>query len=56
MSTPNYAVTGTIAHKVGITRSVNMDIANQTTTSFDIYTGYGTTLYNSGNIQFAVFC
>jgi hypothetical protein len=56
MSTPNYAVTGTIAHKGGITRSVNMDIVNQTTTSFNINTGYGTSLYNSGNVQFAVFC
>lgn len=56
MPTSNYAVTGTIAHAGGITRSVNMDIVNQTTTSFVIETGHGSTSYNSDNIQFAVFC
>ena len=56
MPTSNYVVAGTIQHAVGFTRSVNMDITSQTTTSFQINTGYASTFYNSADIQFAVFC
>ena len=56
MNIPNYVVTGTIQHAVNFTRSVNMDISSQTTTSFQINTGYASTFYNSADIQFAVFC
>jgi hypothetical protein len=50
----SYAISGSIQHALSATRSVNFQVSSQNANGFRILTGYGSTLYNSADIQLMV--